>query len=90
MTSSDGLVSTETANPVEPMRMGESEHGISIELVDAAALSVVQGLADAGFEAFLVGGCVRDMLLGLAPKDFDICFSSFAACFARSSGLMAS
>jgi poly(A) polymerase len=72
MTSSDGLSATETANPVEPMRMGESEHGISIELVDAAALSVVQGLADAGFEAFLVGGCVRDMLLGVAPKDFDV------------------
>ena len=52
--------------------MGESEHGISVELVDAAALSVVQGLRDAGFDAFLVGGCVRDMLLGIAPKDFDV------------------
>ena len=52
--------------------MGESEHGISVELVDAGAMSVVQGLRDAGFDAFLVGGCVRDMLLGIAPKDFDV------------------
>jgi poly(A) polymerase len=52
--------------------MGEAEHGISVALVDAAALSVVQGLRDAGFEALLVGGCVRDMLLGVAPKDFDV------------------
>ena len=52
--------------------MGESEHGISVDLVDAAAMSVVQGLRDAGFDAFLVGGCVRDMLLGIAPKDFDV------------------
>ena len=73
MTSSDGLASSrETARFSEPMRMGESEHGISVELVDAAALSVVQGLRDAGFDAFLVGGCVRDMLLGIAPKDFDV------------------
>jgi poly(A) polymerase len=73
MTSTDGLAaSSETALSIEPMRMGESEHGISIDLVDAAALSVVQGLADAGFEALLVGGCVRDMLLGIQPKDFDV------------------
>ncbi|MCX7064597.1 MAG: polynucleotide adenylyltransferase PcnB, partial [Proteobacteria bacterium] len=52
--------------------MDESEHGISVELVDAGALSVVQGLRDAGFDALLVGGCVRDMLLGIAPKDFDV------------------
>ncbi len=73
MTSSDGLAhANETANPVEPLRMGETEHGISVDLVDAAAISVVEGLRDAGFQALLVGGCVRDMLLGIAPKDFDV------------------
>jgi poly(A) polymerase len=36
------------------------------------ALAVLQGLKDAGFEAYLVGGCVRDLLIGLQPKDFDI------------------
>ena len=29
-------------------------------------------LRDGGFQAFLVGGCVRDLLLGLEPKDFDV------------------
>src|SRR6185295_7604977 len=73
MTSIDGLASSsETGHFSEPMRVGESEHGISVELVDAGAMSVVQGLRDAGFDAFLVGGCVRDMLLGIAPKDFDV------------------
>lgn len=38
----------------------------------ALALRVVQRLQDAGFEAFFVGGCVRDELLGRAPGDFDI------------------
>ena len=36
------------------------------------ALSLVKRLADAGFEAFLVGGSVRDEQLGLKPKDYDI------------------
>jgi poly(A) polymerase len=40
--------------------------------VDANALAVVEQLVDAGFEAYLVGGCVRDLLLGLQPKDFDV------------------
>src|SRR4051812_42650858 len=73
MTSSDGLAQASEAAPsLEPLRMGEAEHGISVDLVDAAALSVVQGLREAGFEALLVGGCVRDMLLGIKPKDFDV------------------
>ena len=73
MTLSDGLAtSSETGHFAEPKRMDESEHGISVDLVDAGALSVVQGLRDAGFDALLVGGCVRDMLLGIAPKDFDV------------------
>jgi len=33
---------------------------------------VIDGLRDAGFDAYLVGGCVRDLLLGRTPKDFDI------------------
>ena len=41
-------------------------------MVDAAAMSVVEGLHDAGFDALLVGGCVRDLLLGIVPKDFDV------------------
>ena len=37
-----------------------------------AAASIVQTLRGAGFQAYLVGGCVRDLLLGKEPKDFDV------------------
>src|SRR5262245_7409401 len=40
------------------------------------AISVVQRLPDAGFEAFWSGGCVRDELLGLTPKDYDVATSA--------------
>lgn len=41
-------------------------------LMDADALFVVHRLREAGFTAFLVGGCVRDLLTGMVPKDFDV------------------
>ena len=41
-------------------------------LVEAAAVEVVRGLREKDFEAYLVGGCVRDLLLGRTPKDFDV------------------
>ncbi|WPE15850.1 polynucleotide adenylyltransferase PcnB [Candidatus Thioglobus autotrophicus] len=41
-------------------------------LLDRDAIKVVQTISKAGFEVYLVGGCVRDLLLGLKPKDFDI------------------
>ena len=37
-----------------------------------AALAIVQRLKDEGFESFWVGGCVRDMLMGREPKDYDV------------------
>lgn len=40
--------------------------------LDRRAVSIVRRLQDHGFEAYLVGGCVRDLLLGSRPKDFDI------------------
>ena len=42
------------------------------KLLDKDALKVVKTITKAGFEAYLVGGCVRDLLLGLEPKDFDV------------------
>ncbi len=50
----------------------KSEHGIDPSLVDERAVKVVTTLADAGFEAYIVGGAVRDLLVGLRPKDFDV------------------
>lgn len=40
--------------------------------IDGHAAGIVKALQKAGFESYLVGGCVRDLLLGLHPKDFDI------------------
>ncbi len=42
----------------------------------AAAVSIVERLKSAGYEAVLAGGCVRDMLLGVEPKDYDIATSA--------------
>ena len=47
-------------------------HGINPELVDRRASDVVRTLKQAGYEAYIVGGAVRDLLLGLKPKDFDV------------------
>ena len=47
-------------------------HGIDPTLVDDRAVNVVRTLQDAGFVAYIVGGAVRDLLLGLRPKDFDV------------------
>ena len=42
------------------------------KLIDSDALKIVKKLNKAGYEGYLVGGCIRDLLLGLEPKDFDI------------------
>ena len=42
------------------------------KLLDLDALKIVKTLEKSGYEAYLVGGCIRDLLLGYAPKDFDI------------------
>lgn len=50
----------------------DSEHNISREHISKNALKVLDSLDEAGFESYLVGGGVRDLLLGKRPKDFDI------------------
>ncbi|KAF1022406.1 MAG: Poly(A) polymerase I [Paracidovorax wautersii] len=52
--------------------VGPQAHGIDPSLVDERALRVVRDLKAAGYEAYIVGGAVRDLLLGLRPKDFDV------------------
>ncbi len=52
--------------------VGVEVHGINPKLVDERALFVVRTLKDAGFDAYIVGGAVRDLMVGLAPKDFDV------------------
>jgi poly(A) polymerase len=49
-----------------------NEHGINVEDVDSEAIGIVQRLRDAGYESYIVGGAVRDLILKKKPKDFDI------------------
>ncbi len=57
---------------------GLVRHTVAIpaELIDADAARVIRRLERSGFQAYLVGGCVRDLLLGSKPKDFDIATSA--------------
>ena len=50
----------------------KAEHGIDPELLDERAVRVVRTLQESGFEAYIVGGAVRDLLVGLRPQDFDV------------------
>ena len=57
---------------VKRVEVPKSEHGIDLSLVEERAIKVVQTLVDGGYEAYIVGGAVRDLLVGLRPKDFDV------------------
>ncbi len=58
--------------PVLPRIIPRSEHPISRKDIDPDALKILYRLHRHGFTAYLVGGCVRDLLLGKTPKDFDL------------------
>ena len=47
-----------------------------LDRLDDAAVSVALRLSDAGYEAYVVGGAVRDLLLNQTPKDFDVATSA--------------
>ncbi|MFA9216949.1 MAG: polynucleotide adenylyltransferase PcnB [Sphingomonadaceae bacterium] len=55
-----------------PVVLGPEQHGIDPRLLSSNAVRVTSTLQEAGFEAFVVGGAVRDLLLSVKPKDFDI------------------
>ena len=48
------------------------EHGINVDDVDSEAVSIVRKLRESGYESYIVGGAVRDLILKKKPKDFDI------------------
>ena len=52
------------------------QHNVSRKNISKAALRVLYRLNEAGYTAYLVGGAVRDLLLGLTPKDFDVATSA--------------
>jgi len=55
-----------------PLIIPRSEHPISRKMIDEEALKILYRLSRHGFVAYLVGGSVRDLLLGKTPKDFDV------------------
>src|SRR5690625_5726966 len=54
----------------------EKVHGIRPESISLSARKVIERLQNAGHRAYAVGGCVRDLLLGFQPKDFDVATSA--------------
>jgi poly(A) polymerase len=55
-----------------PVIVARADHPVSRSRISGNALKVLYRLKDAGYQAFLVGGCVRDLLIGIEPKDFDV------------------
>ena len=55
-----------------PRIIPRAEHPVSRSDISPNALRVLYRLKEAGFQAFLVGGCVRDLIIGRHPKDFDV------------------
>lgn len=50
----------------------KNEHNIPKEKIDFDAILIINRLKDAGFHSYIVGGAVRDLIVGNTPKDFDI------------------
>ena len=75
---STDVVEPRTSDPADPSRfpspriLARREHTLSRRSIDPNALKVLYRLEHSGFEACLVGGSVRDLLLGRQPKDFDV------------------
>lgn len=61
-----------TATAVSPRIIPRSEHNVTRANISRNALKVLYRLKDGGYQAFIVGGGVRDLLLNRQPKDFDI------------------
>ncbi len=80
LTPTDGpLLLNDNNSPAEiideaatPLVVARDQHPISRANISSNALKVLYRLKEAGYQAFLVGGAVRDLLLGLHPKDFDV------------------
>ena len=50
----------------------KEEHQIPKNKIDVDAVYIISRLKDLGFQAYIVGGAVRDLIVGAEPKDFDI------------------
>jgi poly(A) polymerase len=63
-------------NGAEPTIVPLHEHGIRRDMISYGARKVCEVLASKNFEAYVVGGAVRDLMLGIQPKDFDVATSA--------------
>jgi poly(A) polymerase len=59
-------------SPILPIIIPRSDHSISRKWISHNAVRVLYRLKEQGYRAYLVGGGVRDLLLGREPKDFDV------------------
>jgi poly(A) polymerase len=66
------LTKSGQSRPDTPEIIPRAAHCVSRKEISDSALKVLYRLNKAGYQAFLVGGCVRDALIGLHPKDFDV------------------
>jgi len=57
---------------MEPTILQRSDHCVSRKHISKNALQVLYRLNEKGYKGYLAGGCVRDLLLGKSPKDFDV------------------
>lgn len=65
-----------SSRPTGPRVVAHSRHGVSRQSISACARRVTSSLQAEGFDAYVVGGAVRDLLLGREPKDFDVATSA--------------
>ncbi len=72
------LFTNKPATIAEPTRtiIARDQHPVSRKLISANALKVLYRLSSQGHDAWLVGGGIRDIMLGITPKDFDIATSA--------------
>lgn len=62
----------DNTTPTGPNTLLSGQHPLSPKNISPGAKKVVEQLNSDGFDAYLVGGCVRDLMMGLKPKDFDV------------------
>lgn len=60
------------SSPSPRLLFGRDQHPVSRKQLSDNALKVLYRLKDGGYDAYLVGGCIRDLLLGKQPKDYDV------------------
>ncbi|MDR0379138.1 MAG: polynucleotide adenylyltransferase PcnB, partial [Candidatus Accumulibacter sp.] len=60
------------AGAENPVVVPRDRHGIRREAISSGCRRVVETLQESGYQAFVVGGAVRDLLAGISPKDFDV------------------